>query len=146
MVILVLMLGTANKLKTARQIALTGAVSGSTNFDGSGNVNINTIINKEQWTVSNSNNGNSVTINFYREGNIVIGQIEISAKSGTFLVTASNTKNNPTVLTRFNGFGTNAISVSNFGGYLRNDGGIAITGKNNENEQASLFGTVIYHL
>ena len=78
------MLGTANKLKTARQIALTGAVSGSANFDGSGNVNINTIINKEQWTVSNSNNGNSVTINFYREGNIVIGQIEISAKSGTF--------------------------------------------------------------
>lgn len=42
MVILVLILGTANKLKTARQIALTGAVSGSTNFDGSGNVNINT--------------------------------------------------------------------------------------------------------
>ena len=40
MVILVLMLGTANKLKTARQIALTGAVSGSTNFDGSGNVSI----------------------------------------------------------------------------------------------------------
>lgn len=42
MVILVLMLGTANKLKTARQIALTGAVSGSTNFDGSGNVSITT--------------------------------------------------------------------------------------------------------
>ena len=35
LVILVLMLGTANKLKTARQIALTGAVSGSANFDGS---------------------------------------------------------------------------------------------------------------
>ena len=42
MVILVLMLGTANKLKSARQIALTGAVSGSTNFDGSGNVTITT--------------------------------------------------------------------------------------------------------
>lgn len=42
MVILVLMLGTANKLKSARQIALTGAVSGSTNFDGSGNVSITT--------------------------------------------------------------------------------------------------------
>ena len=36
------MLGTANKLKTARQIALTGAVSGSANFDGSGNVSITT--------------------------------------------------------------------------------------------------------
>ena len=36
------MLGSANKLKTARQIALTGAVSGSVNFDGSGNVSITT--------------------------------------------------------------------------------------------------------
>lgn len=42
LVILVLMLGSANKLKTARQIALTGAVSGNTNFDGSGNVSITT--------------------------------------------------------------------------------------------------------
>lgn len=36
------MLGTANKLKNARNISLTGAVSGSGNFDGSGNLNINT--------------------------------------------------------------------------------------------------------
>lgn len=42
------MLGTANKLKTVRQIALTGAVSGSTNFDGSMNVNINTSLQSQQ--------------------------------------------------------------------------------------------------
>lgn len=39
------MLGTANKLKNARNISLTGAVSGSGNFDGSGNLNINTTQN-----------------------------------------------------------------------------------------------------
>ena len=45
LVILVLMLGSADKLKTARKIALTGAVSGSANFDGSGNVSISTTQN-----------------------------------------------------------------------------------------------------
>lgn len=34
------MLGSANKLKTPRQISVSGAISGSGNFDGSGNVNI----------------------------------------------------------------------------------------------------------
>lgn len=33
---------TATKLKTARKITLTGAVSGNVNFDGSGNVSIST--------------------------------------------------------------------------------------------------------
>lgn len=36
------MLGTATKLKNTRNISLTGAVSGNTNFDGSGNVIIKT--------------------------------------------------------------------------------------------------------
>ena len=36
---------TASKLQTARNIAITGAVSGSANFDGSGNITINTISN-----------------------------------------------------------------------------------------------------
>ena len=36
------MLGSANKLKTPRTISLSGAVAGSTNFDGSGNVTIQT--------------------------------------------------------------------------------------------------------
>lgn len=42
LVILVLMLGTATKLQTARNIKLQGTVSGNANFDGSGNVTINT--------------------------------------------------------------------------------------------------------
>lgn len=41
-VILVLMLGSANKLKTPRIISLSGDVTGSANFDGSGNVTITT--------------------------------------------------------------------------------------------------------
>lgn len=41
-VILVAMLGTATKLQTARNIKLQGAVSGNVDFDGSGNVIINT--------------------------------------------------------------------------------------------------------
>lgn len=32
--------GTATKLKTPRNIAISGAISGNANFDGSGNVNI----------------------------------------------------------------------------------------------------------
>lgn len=50
------MLGTANKLKTARQIALTGAVSGSTNFDGSGNVSISTSLQSQALTNQDLNN------------------------------------------------------------------------------------------
>lgn len=36
--------GTATKLQTARTITLSGSVSGSTSFDGSGNVTINTTV------------------------------------------------------------------------------------------------------
>lgn len=36
------MLGSANKLQTARNIKIQGAVSGNANFDGSGNIIINT--------------------------------------------------------------------------------------------------------
>ncbi|MDC4439957.1 phage tail protein [Acinetobacter baumannii] len=36
---------TATKLQTPRNIAISGAVSGSANFDGSGNINISTVLN-----------------------------------------------------------------------------------------------------
>lgn len=73
------MLGTANKLKTARQIALTGAVSGSANFDGSGNVSITT----KQANISvltgnfslNSSTGYTADINYpdgYNKNNCVV--------------------------------------------------------------------------
>ena len=44
LVVALAMLGTATKLKTARNIKLQGAVSGNANFDGSGNITINTIL------------------------------------------------------------------------------------------------------
>jgi hypothetical protein len=58
---------TANKLKTARNIALSGAVSGSADFDGSGNITINTQL-KENTAVARayvnfSVSGGVVTIN-----------------------------------------------------------------------------------
>lgn len=43
--IAVAILGTATKLKTIRNIALSGAVKGNANFDGSGNVEISTTQN-----------------------------------------------------------------------------------------------------
>ena len=42
----------ASKLKTARTISLTGNATGSTNFDGSGNVSINTTVNESKHAVS----------------------------------------------------------------------------------------------
>lgn len=43
---------TATKLATARTITLTGAVAGSTTFDGSANVTINTVSQQEDSYVS----------------------------------------------------------------------------------------------
>lgn len=62
------MLGTANKLKTARQIALTGAVSGSTNFDGSGNVSIATSLKGKILTNENLNDCKTEGL-YYSPGN-----------------------------------------------------------------------------
>lgn len=42
--IAVVILGTATKLKTTRNIALSGAVKGNANFDGSGNITISTTL------------------------------------------------------------------------------------------------------
>lgn len=48
----------ANKLATARTISLTGDVTGSTTFDGSGNVSITTVINDDSHnhTIANIDN------------------------------------------------------------------------------------------
>ena len=61
------MLGTSNKLKTARKISITGAVSGSANFDGSSNININTSqsnIAVITGNISLSNGTGDVTVNY----------------------------------------------------------------------------------
>lgn len=47
-------ISTASKLKTARNIALTGDVTGNANFDGSGNISITTTVGNDSHTHSNS--------------------------------------------------------------------------------------------
>ena len=49
--------GVAGRLKTARQIALTGPVTGSAMFDGSGNITIQTNAPTVSYTASNAGSG-----------------------------------------------------------------------------------------
>ena len=51
------MLGTATKLQTARNIKVKGSVNGNANFDGSGNIEINTIVNYGTSVPSSLANG-----------------------------------------------------------------------------------------
>ncbi|STY93053.1 pyocin knob domain-containing protein [Moraxella bovis] len=48
---------TATKLQTARKIALTGAVTGNVNFDGSGNVSLATTLNLTDFANNKNENG-----------------------------------------------------------------------------------------
>ena len=80
---------TANKLKTARNIALSGAVLGSADFDGSGNITINTQL-KENTAVARayvnfSVSGGVVTIN----KSMNIASVVRNA-SGVFTLTFAN--------------------------------------------------------
>lgn len=62
------MLGSANKLKIARQIALTGAVDGNANFDGSESVSITTSLKGKLLTNENLNNCKTGGL-YYSPGN-----------------------------------------------------------------------------
>ena len=69
---------TTTKLQTARNIKLQGAVSGNANFDGSGNIIINTtqsnIAILTGSTVVNASSSKTVTINYpsgYTESNCI---------------------------------------------------------------------------
>lgn len=73
------MLGSANKLKTPRQISMSGAVSGSGSFDGSGDVNIvTTQANIAVLTGSLPDDGESTEVKanyptgFNRDNSVVI--------------------------------------------------------------------------
>lgn len=55
---------TASKLQTARNIAISGAVKGSANFDGSGNVTINTTQNNIFVLSGSLSSGNNLEINY----------------------------------------------------------------------------------
>ena len=48
---------TATKLATARNIAISGAVTGNANFDGSGNINISTSVNHSHNYAGSSSAG-----------------------------------------------------------------------------------------
>ena len=68
LVVVLVMLGTATKLKNARKIGLSGAVSGNANFDGSGNVNIETEFRQYNTSVSFAQKGEATIT---RRGNVV---------------------------------------------------------------------------
>lgn len=53
---------TATKLQTPRTISLTGNASGSANFDGSGNVSINTTVNRAAYAVNAENDSSGASI------------------------------------------------------------------------------------
>lgn len=64
---------TATKLVTTRKIAVSGAVSGSTNFDGSGNVTITTT--QANIAVLNGTIKEDITINYpsgYNKNNCIV--------------------------------------------------------------------------
>ena len=64
-----------DKLKTARNISLSGAVSGNANFDGSANVTINTKETIQKTTITKSNDNIKITADVSRVGNIVIVKV-----------------------------------------------------------------------
>ena len=80
---------TANKLKTARNIALSGAVSGNADFDGSGNITINTQL-KENTAVARAYVNFSVSggvVSIHKSMNIVS---VVRNSSGVFTLTFAN--------------------------------------------------------
>lgn len=74
--ILQAMLGTANKLKTARNIKLQGAVSGNADFDGSKNVTIDTTQEVLKDTLSISEDKGKIDLIIKRAGNIVMINVD----------------------------------------------------------------------
>lgn len=77
---------TATKLQTARNIKLTGAVSGNANFDGSGNIQIPTSATVSKTTKTLTSGGISVTATFRRQLNIVTAHFSVSAPVGGGLI------------------------------------------------------------
>lgn len=70
--------GTATKLQTARTITLSGAVTGSTSFDGSGNVTISTSVNHTHNYAGSSSAGGAAT-----SANKVNSSLKVQLNNGT---------------------------------------------------------------
>lgn len=62
---------TATKLATARAISLTGNASGSANFDGSGNVSINTTVNESKHAVDADSATNADKVDGYHAADLL---------------------------------------------------------------------------
>ncbi|MGK8820980.1 phage tail-collar fiber domain-containing protein [Acinetobacter baumannii] len=86
---------TATKLQTSRNIAISGAVSGSANFDGSGNITINTISNNaigigQTWQdVASQRANNTIYVNTTGKPIQVFMCVNVSGQydnSGTFAI------------------------------------------------------------
>ena len=121
---------TATKLATARNIALTGAVTGNANFDGSGNISIATSVNHSHsylalsggtmgsgayisWPDSGnwSNNNSGVTFPVDRGGFSWSGQSD-----GIRLYAEETSNDNLELVLRFTDDNSNGLSIRNSSG------------------------------
>lgn len=74
---------TADKLKTARNIKLQGAISGNANFDGSNDVTINTIAEVKKITKQVSDEGIVIDITLRKQLNIVYAHLNFRVPKNT---------------------------------------------------------------
>ena len=96
--------GSATKLQTARTISLTGSVTGSTTFDGSGNVSITTTTNHNHDSVYVKKSGDTMTgmlINTFSDNstarhftNLAFYENNGSSYTGTIKIKLPNTTSN----------------------------------------------------
>ena len=102
-VILVLMLGSANKLKTGRTISLTGDVTGSASFDGSKNVSINADLANIvvlTGTINVTKGSGNVTVNYpngYNNTNCIVLYAGVAQGTSTSVVLLSGVSGDRTV-------------------------------------------------
>lgn len=71
---------TASKLQTARNIKVTGAVNGNANFDGSENIEINTVSNYNKTTLNKTLNGTTINVEIKKSQDIVLVNIEANVR------------------------------------------------------------------
>jgi len=75
--------GTATKLQTARSIALTGDISGSANFDGSSNVNINATLPDSGASAGTYGDGVTVPVVVVNQKGLIVGISTATIRQGT---------------------------------------------------------------
>ena len=83
--------GTATKLETARNITLNGAVTGSTTFDGSKNVQINTNIPVTKQVITKEDDDVKMVITARKSANIVSLHFAMTYKTTDILMQFTDT-------------------------------------------------------